>query len=137
LVDYQKNNQTMIDLVKSHNKKVIFIPQPVAWDSLMTPGLSELCWYGWIGQSQFENTGKYYSFIQLQKSLNVYNELLKNICLKNGVEFIELEGKLKKDTTTFYDDCHFNESGAEKAAKIIYNYLKTNDSDFLEQNYNK
>lgn len=123
LVDYQKNNQAMIDVVKNNNKRIIFLPQPVAWDSIMPPNFSKLCWYGWIGQSQLENTGKYYAFSQLKKSLDIYNELLINTCLKNKVEFIQLEGRLEKDTTTFYDDCHFNESGACKVAKIVADYL--------------
>jgi lysophospholipase L1-like esterase len=126
LVDYQRNNQAMIDFAKSRNKRIIFIPQPVAWDTIMEPGFSKLCWYGWIGQSQYENTGKYYAFTQLKKSLDIYNELLKNTCLKNNVECIELEGRLEKDTSTFYDDCHFNENGARKAAKIVADYLFTN-----------
>ena len=123
LVDYQRNNQAIIDLVKSRNKRIIFIPQPVAWDTIMEPGFGKLCWYGWIGQSQYENTEKYYAFTQLKKSLDIYNELLKNTCLKNNIKCIELEGRLAKDTTTFYDDCHFNENGARKVAKIIADYL--------------
>lgn len=126
LSDYIKNNQAMIDIVKSNHKRIIFLPQPVAWDSLVPPGFSKLCWYGWIGQSQLENTGKYYSFAQLKKSLDIYNELLINNCLKNKVEFIQLEGRLEKDTTTFYDDCHFNESGAKKVARIVADYLIEN-----------
>jgi len=123
LVDYQKNNQVMIDVVKNNNKRIIFLPQPVAWDSIMSSSFSKLCWYGWIGQSQLENTGKYYALSQLKKSLDIYNELLINTCLKNKVEFIQLEGRLEKDTTTFYDDCHFNESGARKVAGIVTDHL--------------
>lgn len=123
LSDYVKNNQAMIDIVKRNKKRIIFLPQPTAWDSIMAPGFAELCWYGWIGQSQMDNAGKYYAFSTLKKLLDVYNDALKNICLKNDVEFIEFEGRLEKDTTTFYDDCHFNESGARKVARIVSDYL--------------
>ena len=124
LADYVKNNQAMIDIVKSNKKRIIFLPQATAWDSIMAPGFAEFCWYGWIGKSQLDNTGKYYAYFTLKKLLDVYNNALKSICLKNDVEFIEL--KLEKDTTTFYDDCHFNESGARKVAKIVSDYLLQN-----------
>lgn len=123
LMQYEKMNQSMIDLVKSNNKRIIFIPQPIIWDSLMDKRTAELCWYGWIGRNQYENTGKYYSFGILKKSLDLYNEQLKNVCFMNEIEFIELEGKLEKDTTTFYDDCHFNENGARKVARIVTDFL--------------
>lgn len=126
LADYVKNNQAMIDIVKSNKKRIIFLPQPTAWDTIMAPSFAQLCWYGWIGKSQMDNSGKYYAFSTLKKLLDVYNNALKSICLKNDVEFIELEGRLEKDTTTFYDDCHFNESGARKVAKIVSDYLLQN-----------
>ncbi len=132
LNDYQKNNQAIIDLAKSKNKKIIFIVQPVAWDSIMSSDFSKLCWYGWIGKSQYENTGKYYSFAKLRNCLSEYDSSLKNTCLKNRIGFVELNDKLEKDTTTFYDDCHFNEKGAEKVAQYIFNYLQPNKNKFLE-----
>lgn len=127
LADYVKNNQAMIDIVKRNKKRIIFLPQPTAWDSIMAFGFAELCWYGWIGESQMDNTGKYYAFSTLKKLLDIYNNALKNICINNEVEFIELEGRLEKDTTTFYDDCHFNESGARKVARIVSDYLLQNE----------
>jgi lysophospholipase L1-like esterase len=126
LIDYQNTNQRMIDHVKSQNKKIIFIPQPVVWDSKMAPGFAELCWYGWIGKSQFENTGKYYSFEVLEKMLHDFNNSLKQTCLTNEIDFIELDEKLGKDTTTFYDDCHFNEYGARRVAEIVSEHLIKN-----------
>lgn len=126
LYQYEIANQKMIEIVKSKNKKILFVAQPMAWDSVMNSELGKLCWYGWIGKSQYENTGRYYSFATLRQMLNEYDNLLRETCEKNNVGFIELNNQLEKDTTTYYDDCHFNESGARKVAQIISSYLKSN-----------
>lgn len=126
LSQYEIANQKMIDIVKLKNKKIIFVAQPMAWDNAMNTELSKLCWYGWIGKSQHENTGRYYSFAVLREMLNEYDNLLRESCEENKVGFIELNNKLEKDITTYYDDCHFNENGARKVAQIISSYLKAN-----------
>lgn len=126
LSDYKKNNESMIDFAKSNHKRIIFITQPVSWDDNMPDAQKKLCWFGWIGTSQNENTGHYYSFPALAKSMVKYNSVLKSVCNERNVECIDLENVLAKDTTTFYDDCHFNESGAGKVAQFIFKYIKSN-----------
>ena len=39
------------------------------------------------------------------------------------VECIDLAPVLPGDTTLFYDDVHFNESGAEKVAEVLAQYI--------------
>lgn len=123
LSDFKKNNESMITSAKSKNKRIIFLTQPVAWDCDMPAYQKKLCWFGWIGKNQDENTGIYYSLPIMKKSIDKYNASLKEICKERNVECIDLEGVLEKDTTTFYDDCHFNENGARKAARIISRFL--------------
>jgi hypothetical protein len=43
------------------------------------------------------------------------------------VECIDLATTLEKDTTVFYDDVHFNESGAQKVSKTVSNYFLSHD----------
>ena len=117
LSDFKKNTEMMIDLVKSKDKRIIFLTQPVLWDNNMSAYQKKLCWFGWIGGNQNENSGIYYSFGILKESIGKYNSLLKEICKNRSVDCIDLDSLLEKDTTTFYDDCHFNESGANKVAK--------------------
>jgi len=123
LCDFQKNTTAIIDMVKAKRKRVVFLTQPVSWDEKMPIAQQKLCWFGWIGKNQNENSGRYYSFSHLKQSMDKYNTLLKEICAANDVECIAIESMLEKDTTTFYDDCHFNESGANKAAKIVSVYM--------------
>ncbi len=128
LSDFQYNTTTMINLAKAKNKRIIFLTQPVAWDKNMSLAQNKLCWFGWIGKSQTENTRRYYSISQLEQSIDKYNSVLKAVCRDKGIECIDLGSTLEKDTTTFYDDCHFNESGADKVAKIISIHLSAHNN---------
>jgi len=123
LSDFKINNESMIDLTKSYNKRIIFLTQPVVWRDNMPTSQKELCWFGWIGANQNINNGIYYSFRILNKSIEKYNSLLKEICKERNVDCIDLEKALEKDTTTFYDDCHFNKSGADKVAQLVYKFI--------------
>jgi lysophospholipase L1-like esterase len=125
LSNFEHNNESMIDIAKSKNKRIIFLTQPVSWDNSMPPYQKKLCWFGWIGSDQYKNTGFYYSFSALKKSLDKYNSLLKETCKERNVECLSLDSILEKDTTTFYDDCHFNESGSTKVAKKILMFINS------------
>ena len=49
-----------------------------------------------------------------------YNERLQKFCSnQEHIKFVNLATQLAQDTSVFYDDCHFNESGARKVAGII------------------
>ncbi|MBI5727004.1 MAG: hypothetical protein HY965_04085 [Ignavibacteriales bacterium] len=124
LSDYRETIVSIINLVKTSKRKVTFLTQPSAWNDTLSHDMEKLCWMGWIGKNQNENSGHYYSFRQLKKAMDKYNSLLKSICAAHNVVCIDLEKNLSKDTTTFYDDCHFNERGAEKVAGMIYSVIK-------------
>jgi len=62
----------------------------------------------------------------------ILNKMMKNICQKNDVEFIDLTESMQKDfeengikfNSEF--DAHWNEYGHEFVSKYLYNYLKNN-----------
>jgi lysophospholipase L1-like esterase len=123
LTDYANNLKGIIDIAKQKNKKIIFLTQPVIWNDSISEQYSRLCWYGWIGESQYSNSGKYYTIKQLYNGIKKYNDVTIKVCNENNINYLELEKMLSKDTTTFIDDCHFNESGAKKVSQIIFKYL--------------
>ena len=65
----------------------------------------------------------YYSPAALAKGLEAYNARLLDICRRRGAECVDLASMLAKDTSVFYDDLHFNESGARKVAAVLASYL--------------
>ena len=123
LKEYSRNINAIIDLARERGAAVIFITQPVLW----RPGLSEelegLLWLGGVGNFQKEEGKEYYSAGALSKGMDMYNRALLEVCRDRQVECIDLASMLPKDTTVFYDDCHFNESGSQKVSEILTAYM--------------
>jgi len=53
----------------------------------------------------------------------MYNKATLRVCEERGIHCLDLASALPKDDSVFYDDVHFNESGAGKIANILAQYL--------------
>lgn len=132
LEEYVENTDAIIDLAQKYSVRLVFMTQPAMWRRNMPRGLQDLLWFGWIGESQTKNTKVYYSIEVLEEGMKLYNDALMATHRRRNVECVDLAGLLPKDATVFYDDVHFNESGARKVAEILEAYLL--DAKFV-QNY--
>jgi len=118
LEEYSMNVNTLINLVRNKSVRIIFLTQPVMWKSGLSKELSNLC-----RGRKTRNEDEYYSIGALATGMEMYNEKLLKICQIRQVECLNLALFLSKDTSTFYDDAHFNESGAEKTAEVLAQYM--------------
>jgi lysophospholipase L1-like esterase len=123
LEEYRRNIHTIIDLAQRKSIRVIFMTQPVLWTPNIPEQLNALLWLGGIGNFQKERGKEYYAVDALSTAMAMYNETLINTCHARQVECVDLASLLPKDTTVFYDDVHFNESGAKKVAEALTRYL--------------
>jgi len=55
--------------------------------------------------------------------LELYNDINRKVADREEVLIIDLARKMPKCSLLFYDDVHYTNKGAEKAAEIIYNEL--------------
>ena len=56
--------------------------------------------------------------------VNALSEHLEvRVCREEGVDCIDLASMLPKDTTVFYDHCHFNIEGCRKIAGILLDFF--------------
>jgi hypothetical protein len=101
---------------------LILMTQPTLWRTDLTPAEKDLLWFGWGPQRKF-----FYSIEALIEGMSAYNNKLLEICQQRQVECIDLAHTLPADTTVFYDDVHFNESGARQVTQVIANYLLQHD----------
>jgi len=124
LEEYARNLNTIIDLARAKPVRLILLTQPTLWRRDMSADLSGLLWMGGVGNFQREAGNEYYSADALADGMALYNETLLKVCRERGAECIDLAALVPKDTTAFYDDCHFNEGGAQKVAEAIAAYLK-------------
>jgi lysophospholipase L1-like esterase len=123
LKEYAADIEDMIATAHTYGRRLIFLTQPTLWKAGLSPDLEALLWFGGIGNFQAEPEHEYYSVEALAHGMDLYNATLVETCRKHQIEVIDLATQLPKDTTVFYDDCHFNEGGAEQTAQIIADYL--------------
>lgn len=123
LEEYGENIEKLILLCEKNDTKAIFALQPSMYFENMPQALNQLLWMGGIGDFQGNNRSAYYSSRVMEVLISKYNDVIRAVCIKHNVDFIDLDTALTKDTTTFYDDCHFNEEGSRKVADEIINRL--------------
>ncbi len=123
LEEYRRNLETIADLAQQRSLRLILVTQPTLWRSDLTQEDRNLLWMGGVGSFQLGKGHKYYSASSLEKIMQQYNDTLLDVCHKRAIECIDLAGALPKDRTVFYDDVHFNESGAQQVADVLFRHV--------------
>ena len=118
LEEYSRNINTLIQLARDRSIRIIFLTQPSMWKPGLSKESSNLCW---MGASHYEK--EYYSIEALATGMKMYNRTLLKVCKAQQIECLDLASLLPRDTSSFYDDAHFNERGAEKVAGILAHYM--------------
>ena len=97
--------------------RIIFLTQPTLWKTEgLTPRESEALVFGWVGRNPGD---EFYAAEALARGMDRYNESTRRVCRERNVECIDLAATLKRDLSVFYDDDHFNLSGAEQVARLV------------------
>lgn len=122
ILEYQATLNRMIDLAEKKSIKLVFMTQPFMWQAKASEEMEKLFLFGWVGSP--EKATEYYSTKALAEGMKLYNEALLEVCGERKVSCIDLAKKLPKTTESFYDDVHFNESGARLVAKEVSVHFK-------------
>lgn len=117
---YEQNLEKMIAETQKRGISIIFITQPTIWQKNISDSLKTL-----LAARSHINKMPLYTGEALEKLMSRFNERLITVCRKHNIPVIDLQ--LPKNQTIFYDDMHFNESGAEVVADKIYSFLKRNN----------
>ena len=128
LDEYTRNITSIINTAQAHHVRLIVLTQPTIWRSDLSPEEDGLLVFGGGPDGEF-----YYSVSALEAGMALYNQRLLEICEQHQVECIDLANRLPKDTTVFYDDVHFNESGSAQVAEILADYLMDREPFFDQQ----
>ena len=118
LFEFTNNINAVIDTTQAHGVRLIIMTQPSMWRLDLSPDEEALLAAGRGPRSEY-----YYSTKALIEGIALYNNRLLEICTERQVECLDLAQKLPKDTTVFYDDVHFNETGSAQVAKIVAEYI--------------
>lgn len=120
LKDYENNLRNIAQLARERDITLILISQPTLWHKDMSDFEEKIASIG----APVTNK-KAYSPSALSKGMDVFNEKLRQVATEEDIAFIDLASKLPKDTTVFYDWCHYNKRGSHAVAELIYQDLKT------------
>ena len=123
LREYEQNLEALVDRSRARGLRIIFLTQPTLWKAAgMTPAEEATLLWGFVGRGLRDAT-EYYTPAALAEGMARYNEITRQVCRQRGVECLDLAGTLAADLSVFYDDCHFNTSGAEQVAQRLATHL--------------
>lgn len=123
LLIYKQRIKKLITLCKNANLSLLLVSQPVLYTAQLDDYSSSLVWAGGKGEFQKGKAEGYFSIESLEKGINQFNRVLIETAMEENVYFLDAASQLPKDTSVFYDDCHFNEAGSEKLAQLIYDKI--------------
>lgn len=121
LEEYRDRVLKLADACRALDIRCLFVTQPSLWRSDLTPAEQRLLWLGPV--RGWERPKGYASAADLGRALDAYNRVLLTTCRQSRLECYDLASVVPKDTSAFYDDCHFNEGGARIVANRLTDYL--------------
>ena len=116
LANYRQNLRKIIAVCRSRQQKVLMLTQPTLYGKNMPEDLRKILW-------AHVNEQTVYTEDTLALLTDAYNRAMLEVCASEGVDCIDLASRLPRDTTVFYDDCHFNVSGCEKVADLLHAFF--------------
>ena len=126
LAEYADNLRAIARAAARHGAKIVFVTQPAMWRNDLPADLQRLLWMGGTGRFQKEAGHEYYSVSALAAGMDAYNRTLLATCREvPGAICVDLAALLPRDTTVFYDDVHFNESGSRRVAEVLAERVST------------
>ncbi|EDP97366.1 hypothetical protein KAOT1_19427 [Kordia algicida OT-1] len=123
---YEKNLKQLIKEAEKRNVSIIFITQPTLWQKNLPEEYKTL-----LASRAHYNKTPLYTGEALNEIMTIFNQRLLTVCKTHNIPVIDLQ--LPKNKTIFYDDMHFNESGAEVVAEKVYDFLKQNNHISIDE----
>ena len=118
LDNYEGSLMWIVALARKRGKTLVFATQPAMWSENMTEQDRDLC----LG-TQAPN-GDYYRFDGLARGMAQFNQRMRDVARREGVECVDLAAVVPGSTKAMYDDCHFNENGARIVAEELARVLR-------------
>lgn len=110
LVDYRKRVEALVDVCKSNNIKPVLITQPQIIGDTIDPstGID-------LGTIEYQDINGSVGWAVLE----LYNEVVREVARRHGVQLIDLASLMPKDSRYFYDYTHYTNEGAILVGRIV------------------
>jgi len=109
---YRRDLTELIAACRERGVEPIFITQPTLYKANLPPELDSLLWMTTLAPGTAASV------------MDAFNETMRAVCQDENVPSIDIAPLLPKDTTVFYDDCHFNVAGCQQVASILSEQLE-------------
>jgi len=117
LVTYAANLQTIVETSREKGLRLVMMTQPTIYRKDLPEDLERLL-FGGIAPD-----GAYTTEV-LAEMIDAFNRTLIKVAQEHSVDYIDLASMLPKDTSTFYDDAHFNLTGCDKVSTIVAQFIE-------------
>ncbi len=119
IVAYETNLRSFAGICKQNNIKLILVTQASTWNSKEDSSINNLHWMSFIGEYRYQEE-------MMEKLLEKYNNIMKKVAFDSNVELYDLSKRVPRTKEYFYDDCHFNNNGADFYASELSDFIRTN-----------
>jgi lysophospholipase L1-like esterase len=123
LDEYRRNLNEIVQLSRARAIRLLLLTEPVLWRDGLAPEDQRLLWMGGNGDFMRKQVDDYYSIGVLAKGMQLYNQVLSDLCDEQHLECVDAAALLPRSREVFYDDCHFNENGARLLAGIVASHF--------------
>ena len=107
----------MAAVTRSRGVRFILMTEPFVYQEKLEPAMNERLWMGWLGAVSHRAINLSPDF--LAQEMNRFDDAVRDLSRKEGIELIDLEREIPKDLVHFYDDVHFTPAGAERSSEVI------------------
>lgn len=116
LKDYRRDLLSVVEAARLRGSELLLVTQPTMWRANLPKELDDLLW------EQTDDAA--YTTRVLAEMMAKYNDVLIEVAKETNTRYLDLASQLPADTTVFYDDCHFNDSGCDKVAQAVADALR-------------
>lgn len=114
--EYRNNLKTLAGVAKGHGFKMIFMTQASTWNSKVDPDAKNWHWMTY-------RDGATYKEEVMDKSLEEMNDVMREVGVELTIPVYDLARNIPKSTEYFYNDIHFNVTGARKAGEDLGKFI--------------
>ncbi|MEX0717621.1 MAG: SGNH/GDSL hydrolase family protein [Planctomycetaceae bacterium] len=114
---YREDLLGVIAAARSKGVRLLMVSQPTIYRADLPEAMADLL----ISTSPPHGA---YSHAALEQVSRRANEVMLDVCRREGVDHIDLDRILPKDTSVYFDDCHFNDAGCERIGVVLANFFE-------------
>ena len=119
LADYRRTLNVLADEAARLKVPLVLVTQPAVWGPDLAAATVRTLWMGGTDDFQDHPGESYFAVPALARALDGYNRVVLDVCRDRGLTCVDLAAAMSRDTSLFYDDAHFDEAGARRAADVV------------------